>query len=80
MRKFKLYTTPTCPYCIRAKQLLNSLNYEYEEITVGANGVTKEDVANVIPADKRTDRITVPQIFEGDKYIGGYTNLAQYLG
>ena len=79
MRNFKLYTTPTCPYCIRAKSLLNSKGFKYEEVVVGQNGVTRDDVAKVLPPEKRVDRITVPQIFEGEKHIGGYTDLVSYL-
>lgn len=79
MREFKIYTTPTCPYCIRAKNLLTSKGFKYKEIVIGVNGVTRDDVIAVLPPEKQIGRITVPQIFEGDVYVGGHDDLVKYL-
>jgi glutaredoxin 3 len=66
----KLYTSDHCPYCVRAKALLDKRSIPYEEIDVSGD------------ADKRAwlvsasgGRRTVPQIFIDDKPIGGSDDL-----
>ena len=65
-----VYVTDYCPYCTRAKSLLERRGIAYDEV----------DVSN--DADKRawlvstTKRRTVPQIFIGDTHVGGYDDLA----
>ncbi len=70
MREVTMYTTSTCPYCRAAKQLLESKGIPYTEINVGTQGIKQEMV-------KRSGRHTVPQIFIGDRHVGGYDDLAQ---
>ncbi|MDQ3204450.1 MAG: glutaredoxin 3 [Pseudomonadota bacterium] len=70
MREVTMYTTSTCPYCRGAKQLLESKGIPYTEINVGTHGIKQEMV-------KRSGRHTVPQIFIGDRHVGGYDDLAQ---
>ena len=45
MSKVLVYTTPTCPYCIRAKQLLASRGVEYEERNVSGNAAAADEMA-----------------------------------
>ena len=71
MAAVRIYTTRICAYCVAAKRLMKDRGIPYEEIDV-----TGDD-------DKRawlvetTGRRTVPQIFIGDRAIGGYDELAQ---
>jgi glutaredoxin len=71
----KVYGSPWCGYCRRAKSLLTAKGVEYEEILVGEE-ISREELSRKIgrPA------LTVPQIFLDGEYIGGYTELADKLG
>lgn len=69
MKKITIYTTSVCPYCIRAKALLNRKELQYEEINA-------EDEKNRDEMIKKAGGMrTVPQIFIGDKHIGGSDDL-----
>jgi glutaredoxin 3 len=65
-----LYTTAVCPYCVRAKTLLQRKGVAYEEVRIEGN---RELIREMI---ERTGRRTVPQIFVGDRHVGGYDDLA----
>ena len=65
MKKVTLYTKPTCPYCNRAKALLDSLNVAYEDHDVEADTALREEMS------KKYDWPTVPIIVIGDEFIGG---------
>jgi len=71
MKKVKLYTKEYCPYCVRAKTLLNSKNVEFEEINIEGQTSLSEGLF------QKTGFRTVPQIFIGEECIGGYSQLAQ---
>lgn len=60
-----------CPYCESAKRLLNSLDLAFEEILVA-----DDDDATWKKLEKETGYKTMPQIFIGDQFIGGYNQLA----
>lgn len=61
-----IYTTPTCPYCIRAKSLLDSKGVNYENIDL-----SKELPQVRTELTERTGSRTVPQIFINDQFVGG---------
>lgn len=67
----KVYTMEVCPYCIRAKELLKQRGIAFEEILVA-----DDDDAAWDALYKKSGMKTVPQIFYGEKLIGGYTDLA----
>jgi glutaredoxin 3 len=69
MARVQVYTTPVCPYCVRAKKLLQSRDIAYEEIDVSEDDELRADVI------KRTGRRTVPQIFIDGRSIGGFEEL-----
>ena len=69
MKPVKIYTTETCPYCVRAKRLLQKKNVQYEEIDVGWDDDARMRLV------QRTGRQTVPQIFIGDVHVGGSDEL-----
>ena len=65
----KIYTTPYCPYCVRAKRLLERKGVRYEEIDVAGDDEARTDLA------ERTGQRTVPQIFIGEEHVGGSDEL-----
>lgn len=69
MPKIEIYTTPTCPYCVKAKKLLDSKGVQYEEIDVDTDEVKYQEMI------KRSGRKTVPEIFIDGKFIGGCDDL-----
>ena len=70
MQTVKMYTTAVCPYCIRAKHILKSKGVaQIEEIRVDENPAARARMMQI------TGRRTVPQIFIGDKHIGGCDDL-----
>ncbi|MCF6343264.1 MAG: glutaredoxin 3 [Devosiaceae bacterium] len=71
MPKVQIYTTPTCPYCHAAKNLLNEKNIEFVEISV-VNPTVREKMM-----ERAGGRRSVPQIFFGETHIGGFDDLAE---
>lgn len=70
MKPVKIYLTHWCPYCQRAKALLDHRAIPYEEVDVDGDQATRRWLREA------TGQRTVPQIFIGDESIGGYTELA----
>ncbi len=70
MAKIEIYTTDYCPYCTRAKQLLDFKDVDYTEIDVTHDEKLRADLVN-----KAEGRRTVPQIFINDRPVGGYDDL-----
>jgi glutaredoxin 3 len=70
MSKVVMYTTMICPYCMRAKHLLQRKGVEYEEIRIDG------DLEQMHIMMERTRRHTVPQIFIDDYHVGGFDDLA----
>ena len=70
MTKVEIYTTQTCPYCVRAKMLLDNKSQNFNEIDVGGNVELRQAMT-----DRAGGRTSVPQIFINDKHIGGCDDL-----
>lgn len=73
MNNIEIYTLPVCPYCVKAKKLLQANGLEYKEHDISS----KEDEMRE-ELKKRFhlgSPATVPQITINDKYVGGYTDL-----
>jgi len=70
MAEVEIYTTTYCPYCVRAKQLLDRKGVAYKEIDV-----TDNDLARIALVKRAEGRKTVPQIFIGGQSIGGCDDL-----
>jgi glutaredoxin 3 len=64
-----VYVSDWCPYCQRAKSLLNQKQVAINEINVEEDPKLREEMI------ARSDRRTVPQIFIGDKHVGGCDEL-----
>lgn len=65
-----MYSTRFCPYCMRARFLLDSKNVEYTDIGVDARPELRREMT------EKSGRRTVPQIWIGDRHVGGYDDLA----
>ena len=71
MPKVEIYTKATCPYCRRAKMLLQQKGVEPDEIGVDFGGEKKQEMIQ-----RAGGRMTVPQIFIDGKHVGGSDDLA----
>ena len=69
MATIVMYTTPICPYCVRAKHLLKQKGTTWEEIDVSRDSVARMALM------ERTRQRTVPQIFINDEHVGGCDEL-----
>lgn len=72
MPRIEIYTKAFCPYCSRAKALLDGKGIAYDEHDITMGGPQRAEM--VARADGRT---TVPQVFVGDTHIGGSDDLAE---
>ena len=64
-----VYVSDWCPYCLRAKSLLQQKQVAFSEINVEDDEKSREEMI------ARSHRRTVPQIFIGDKHVGGCDDL-----
>jgi glutaredoxin 3 len=71
MARIEVYTTPVCPFCVRAKRLLQARGIAYEEFDVANDPDLRDDMT------RRSGQRTVPQIFIDGDAIGGFDELAQ---
>lgn len=69
MNSVVIYCSQWCPYCTRAKQLLDSKGVAYEEISVDG----KPDVRAAMA--QKAGRTSVPQIWIGEHHVGGCDDL-----
>ncbi|HET8542483.1 MAG TPA: glutaredoxin 3 [Anaeromyxobacter sp.] len=67
--RITVYTRQNCPFCVRAKRLLERKGVRYEEIAVEG-----EDEVRAWLAEK-TGQLTVPQIFAGERSLGGFSDV-----
>lgn len=70
MSKVEIYTKWGCPYCVRAKALLDAKGVAYEEYDVTMGGPRKAEMQERVPG-----AMTVPQILIADQVIGGCDDL-----
>ncbi len=69
MAKVVIYTSAWCPYCIRAKDLLESKGVVFDEISVDGKPAVRSDMA------QKAGRTSVPQIWIGQRHVGGCDDL-----
>lgn len=70
MAKVEIYTTTVCPYCVKAKNLLQQKGVEYTEYNLTTKPELMTEMQERAPGAR-----TVPQIFINDKAIGGFDDL-----
>ena len=69
MTEVLVYTTKVCPYCVQAKQFLDKKGVVFQEIRVD------QDPEQLKEMMQKSGQRTVPQIFIGDRSVGGFTDL-----
>jgi glutaredoxin 3 len=69
MPEIIIYTGRLCPYCTMAKRLLDRKGVSYSEIDVDSEPNLRQQLM------EKTKRRTVPQIYIGDRHIGGFDDL-----
>lgn len=69
MPEVVIYSTKVCPFCDRAKKLLQEKGVEYTEYYIDEDQAKREEMLS------RSQRRTVPQIFIGDEHVGGFDDL-----
>ena len=70
MAEIEIYTTFMCPYCARAKSLLDKKGQSYNEIDVSYDAAKREEMTQ-----KAGGRRTVPQIWINGTHVGGSDDL-----
>ena len=70
MKTVRIYTTPICPYCVRAKSLLSKKGVAFEEIDIFMSDEARQEMLSNSGGAR-----TVPQIFVGDTHVGGCDDL-----
>lgn len=71
MANVQIYTKSFCPYCARAKRLLDEKGVPYEEYDISGGGAKREEMIQ-----RAGGRTTVPQIFIDGQHMGGSDDLA----
>ena len=71
MAKVMMYATGVCPFCVMAERLLRSKGVsDIEKVRVDLEPKRRDEMV------ERTGRRTVPQIYVGDRHVGGFDDLA----
>lgn len=70
MNKIEIYTKGHCPYCHRAKALLDAKGLSYQEYEISTDKKRQQEMID------RSKRRTVPQVFINDQHLGGSDDLA----
>ncbi len=71
MPAIEIYTQPWCPYCARAKNLLERKGAAFREIEAPGGSAARQEAAR-----RAGGRTSVPQVFVGGKHLGGSDDLA----
>ena len=71
MATVEIYTKTGCPYCARAKALLDGKKVDYSETEISHDPAAREEMIG-----RANGRTTVPQVFIGGEHIGGSDDLA----
>ncbi len=68
--RVRMYATAFCPYCVRARRMLQRKGVTWEEISIDGDRDRFQEMIQL------ANRTTVPQIFIGDTHVGGYDDMA----
>ena len=72
MARVKIFSTASCPFCVKAKQLLKKWNIPYEEAMIDTDAAARRVFSTATNGAR-----TVPQIIIDDVCIGGFTELTE---
>jgi len=75
MSRFTLFGHQACGFCRRAKQLLEERSLPFLYVDIHAENISKADLSKTVGSEVTT----VPQIFHGQIYVGGFEALERYL-
>jgi glutaredoxin 3 len=67
--KVTVYTKQHCPFCVRAKRLLEKKGVPYEEVAIEGKDELRTWLA------EKSGQMTVPQVFAGDRSLGGFSDV-----
>lgn len=67
-----MYTTAHCPYCVRARNLLDKKGVAYTDLRVDDNPALRPEMI-----ERASGRTSVPQIFIDDFHVGGFDDMAE---
>ncbi len=71
MPEIEIFTTPMCPYCVRAKRLLTTKSVAFQEVDLYVTPERREEMVS-----RAGGRTSVPQIFINGVHVGGSDDLA----
>lgn len=69
--KVEIYSTGLCPYCVRAKKLLENKGIDYLEYRIDKEPGLRQEM------EVRSRRTSVPQIFIADQHVGGFDDISE---
>ena len=75
MKRITIFGRPGCGFCTRAKEVCELKELEFRYIDVHEAGISQADLEKTVGREVKT----LPQIFHGQDYIGGYTELDAFL-
>ena len=67
---YKIYGTDSCPYCVKAKALAENKGVEYQYIDIQKD-------SEAVKMLKSRGFKSIPQIFDGEEYVGGYSQFSK---
>ena len=73
MKEITIYTTSWCPYCAKAKRYLEQEGYQFKEVDIEREGISRKHLSKI------GKWMTVPQIIIDGKPIGGYDDLIRLM-
>ena len=73
---YTIFSTDTCKWCVLAKNLMNKNNMQFTELNIPQN-ISKEEFGVMV--EEYGVRLTAPKIFIGERLIGGYEDLVEYI-
>ena len=71
MPQVVMYTTAMCPYCVRARNLLDKKGVKYTDIRIDESPERRPEM------EEKAQRTSVPQIFIDDFHVGGFDDMAE---
>lgn len=74
-KRYTIFGRQGCGFCLQAKTVLEQKGLSFSYVDIHEEGISQGDLAKTIGRPVRT----VPQIFHGQDYVGGYTELLAYL-
>ncbi len=75
-KRVRVFSTPTCPWCKKVKQLLDSNGIKYDDVNVAEDKSARDEMMN------KTNQMAVPTVFIDGEYVIGFneTALKEKLG